>query len=115
MRKRKQGRTLARTHQQQKALLISLSRGLLQNGRIRTTLARAKELRGFVEPHITRAKKGDMAARRELNKLYDKNVVSVIVDQVAPRYKDRPGGYTRIIKLGSRPSDGAEMALIELV
>lgn len=115
MKKRKKGRTLAKTSKQQKALLVSLSRALIEHGQIKTTLARAKELRRFIEPHITKTKKGNLSARRQLATLYDTEYIQKLTNELGPRYKDRPGGYTRIIKLGPRSSDGAEMALIQLV
>lgn len=115
MRKRRQGRKLGREQGQRRALLKSLSRSLILQERIKTTEAKAKELRPFVEKHITCAKKGDLASRRMLAKFFSKQVVKKLVDEIGPRYKTRKGGYTRIIKLGPRQRDSAKMAIIELV
>lgn len=92
-----------------------LSRALFLKERITTTEARAKEARSFVEKFVTKAKKGDLAARRHLRKYFSESLVKKIVDEIAPRYKERKGGYTRIIKLGQRSGDGAKMAIIELI
>ncbi len=117
MRKRKKGRILSRKIDQRKALLRSLTRNLILKERIITTEAKAKEARPFVEKLITRAKKGNLASwRLLLSKMNnDKKIVEKLIKEIAPRYKDRPGGYTRIIKLGQRKSDGSRMAIIELV
>ena len=85
------------------------------NERIKTTEAKAKELSSFAEKLITRAKKGDLASRRILARYFSKSLVKKLVDEIGPRYKKRGGGYTRIIKLGPRKSDGAKMSIIELV
>lgn len=111
----KKGRTLHRTSEQRKALLNTLASSLVIHKKIKTTEAKAKELAPFVEKKITKAKKGDIAARRLLAKNFSSNVVSKLIDEIAPQYKERAGGYTRIVKLGPRKSDGAEMAIIELV
>ena len=115
MRKLVKKRKFSRKRGQRKALLKSLSRELFLNERIKTTEAKAKEMRKMVEKSITKAKKGDLAARRILVKLFSKEVVKKVVEEVAPRYEKRAGGYTRIIKLGPRKLDGARMAIIELV
>jgi len=115
MRKRQKGRKLNRERDQRKALLKSISRSLLLHKRIKTTEAKAKEISGFTEKLITRAKKGDLASRRLLLKIHSNDVVKKLIDEIGPQFKDRPGGYTRIIKLGPRKSDGAKMAIIELV
>ena len=108
---------LSRESAQRKALLMNLSRDVIDHGRIRTTHAKAKALRPEVEKLITLAKRGDLHARRQAMAALgqDKFVVYKLFEEVAPRYTDRPGGYTRILKLGPRPSDATEMALIELV
>lgn len=108
-------RKFSRKRGQRKALLKSLSRELFLNEKIKTTEAKAKEMRKMVEKSITKAKKNSLAARRMLSKLFSEDIVKRIIDEIAPRYKDRNGGYTRIIKLGPRKSDGARMAIIELV
>lgn len=115
MRKLKQGRKLSREKDQRKALLKSLARAIFLHEKIKTTEAKAKEASMFAEKCITRAKKGDLSSRRILAKYFSKDLVKKIVDEIAPKYKDRKGGYTRIIKLGPRKSDGAKMAIIELV
>ncbi len=115
MRKRKQGRKFGRESDQRKALLKSLTRALLKHGKIKTTEAKAKELGPEVEKLITKALKGDVAARRMLAKSLSSELVKKIVKEISPKYKDRKGGYTRIIKLGPRKSDSAKMAIIELI
>jgi len=115
MRKLKKGRKFSRKRGQRKALIKNLSAQLFLKEKIKTTEAKAKTLRTFTEKHITRAKKGDLASRRYLLRFFSKNIVKKLIDEIAPRYKERPGGYTRIVKLGPRKSDGAKMAIIELV
>ena len=115
MRKLKKSRKLSRKKDQRKALLKSLARALFLQEKIKTTEAKAKEVSAFAEKFITRAKKQNLASRRILAKYFSKNLVKKLVEEIAPRYKERKGGYTRIIKLGPRKSDGAKMAIIELV
>lgn len=115
MRKRKRGRKLSRKRGQRRALLKSLARELFLKEKIKTTEAKAKEASSFIEKQISRAKVGNLSSRRLLAKKFSLQVVKKIVDEIAPRYKKRKGGYTRIIKLGQRKSDGARMAIIELV
>ena len=115
MRKLKQGRKLSRKRNQRKALLKSLAGAIFLHEKIKTTEAKAKEVSSFAEKCITRAKKGDLSSRRILAKYFSKDLVKKLVDEIGPKYKDRKGGYTRIIKLGPRKSDGAKMAIIELV
>lgn len=115
MRKLKQGRKLSRKKDQRKALLKSLASAIFLHKKIKTTEAKAKEVSSFAEKCITRAKKGDLSSRRILVKYFSKDLVKKLIDEIAPKYKDRKGGYTRIIKLGPRKSDGAKMAIIELV
>lgn len=99
-----------------KALLKGLVESLVEHGRIKTTIDKAKELRRHVEKAVTLGKKGDLATRRLLLSRYPSElVVQMIMTNLAPRFKSRPGGYTRIIKLGRRPGDNAEMAFIEFV
>ncbi|NTV30579.1 50S ribosomal protein L17 [candidate division WWE3 bacterium] len=118
MRKRKAQTKLSRTTSHRKALLKNLSQELIRHGKIRTTLAKAKALRPFVEPIINRAK-SDSAHSQQLlaNVLFDRDVVKILIEKVGPRYtsENRQGGYTRIIKLGQRQGDGAEEAIILLV
>lgn len=115
MRNLKRGRKLHREKGQREALLRSLGGSLVLKGRITTTEAKAKELRRFIEKKITKAMKADMATRRYLGGYFPKEVVKKLVDETAPSYKDRKGGYTRIIKIGRRKNDGAEIVKIELV
>lgn len=112
----KRGARLAGGPSQQKALLRNQATELFRHGRITTTHAKAKFLRPYAEKLITKAKRGDLHNRRlVVAELRDKDVVAHLFDEVAPRFTDRPGGYTRIIKLGPRKGDNAPMALIELV
>ncbi|HBC32189.1 MAG TPA: 50S ribosomal protein L17 [Clostridiales bacterium] len=98
------------------AMLRNMTADLITHGRIRTTVTRAKELRRVAERTITLGKRGDLHARRQaLAYLYDKDAVYKLFEEVAPKYKDRNGGYTRILRIGPRRGDGAEMAIIELV
>jgi large subunit ribosomal protein L17 len=97
-------------------MLSNLAASLIEEEEITTTVTRAKQLRPYVEKMITKARRGDLHARRlVLRKIQDTQVVTKLFDEVGPRYADRPGGYTRIIKLGPRRGDGAEMAKVELV
>ena len=104
----------SRSHK--KAMLANLSCSLITHKIIKTTHSRAKELRRFIEPLITRAKRGDLHARRiVLKKIKHKDIVHTLFHDIAPVYSDRPGGYTRITKLGFRDNDRAEVSMIELV
>jgi len=116
MRHRVKGRKLKRTASHRLALLRSLATSLLKHKKIKTTVAKAKELRTFVEPIITRAKENTVHARRVVNAdIKDRAVVKELFDEIAPKVGERPGGYTRVVKLGQRKGDAAEMAIIELV
>ncbi len=126
MRHQKVGRKLSRTASHRKALLASLSTALIKHKKIRTTLAKAKETRRIIEPIITRARDAylseksgnpvDVHARREVAKfIQDKDAVKMLFTDVAEKVGKRPGGYTRVLALGNRLGDGAEMAVIELV
>lgn len=115
MRKRKQGRKLSRKRDQRKALLKGLMRSLLLHEKIKTTEAKAKEIQPLTEKFITKAKKGDLSARRRIARFLSKELTKKLVDEIAPKYKEKKGGYTRIIKLGLRKSDGTKMVIIELV
>ncbi|MFW6123804.1 MAG: 50S ribosomal protein L17 [Acidobacteriota bacterium] len=107
---------LGRDSAQRKALLRSLLTSFLEKERITTTKAKAKALRPVAEKMITLAKNGSLHARRRvLRTVYKKDVVKKLFEDIGPRFAERPGGYTRIIKLGPRDGDGAEMAVIELV
>lgn len=117
MRHRVQGRKLKRTASHRKAMLKNMATSLLKYERIRTTTAKAKELRTFVEPIITKAKVDSLHNKREvLKKIRDRKILVKLFEDIALRYKDRPGGYTRIIKLATtRPGDNSKMCYIELV
>lgn len=116
MRHRKKGRQLSRTHTHRKATLRNLATSLFRHERIETTTAKAKELRPYAERLITLARRGDIHARRLAGrKIQDRHVLGKLFDDIAPRYAERPGGYTRILKLRNRKGDAAEMSLIELV
>ena len=116
MRHLQKGRSLSRSISHRKALLSNLAQELFQRKRIRTTLAKAKELRSYAEKLVTNAKKGHLAARRHaLRRLNRASVVKTLFDEIAPSYANRNGGYTRIIKLGQRIGDSAPLAIIELV
>ncbi|MBQ1404053.1 MAG: 50S ribosomal protein L17 [Firmicutes bacterium] len=109
-------RKLGRSSDHRKAMLRNLVTDLLREERITTTKFRAKEAGREAEKMITLAKKGDLAARRQVMAyLYDEDVVSKLFDDIAPRYEDRNGGYTRILKLGPRRGDAAEEVFLELV
>lgn len=110
------GKKLGRTASHRKATMAALAVALIEERRITTTVAKAKELRRFVEPLITKAKVDSTHNRRQVfSKLNDKYAVTELFEEVGPLAKDRPGGYTRVLKLGFRQGDGAELAVIELV
>jgi large subunit ribosomal protein L17 len=117
MRHQRNRHKLSRDSAHRKALLMNLSKELIDHERIETTTAKAKAVKPEVERLITLAKRGDLHARRQaLSALgQDKFVVYKLFEEIAPRYAERPGGYTRILKLGPRKSDATEMALLELV
>lgn len=115
MRKRIKIKKFNRTRGPRKALMKSLGRALILNQRIETSDAKAKALSVFIEKKITIAKKGDLSATRQLRRIFSEDVTDKLMKNIAPLYKDRQGGYTRIIKLGQRKSDGANMSIIELV
>ncbi len=116
MNHRKSGRKLGRSVSHRKALFRNMVTSLLEHEQIRTTDAKAKELRGIADRMITLGKRGTLHARRQaLETIRSKEVTSKLFDVLAKRYSERPGGYTRVIKLGRRPGDAAEMSIIELV
>lgn len=116
MRHRVAGRQFGRNTDQRKALFRGLVTSLLEHGRIETTVAKAKEIKGIAEKIITLGKKGDLHARRRvLSYLYKEDVVTKLFDKIAPRMQGRDGGYIRIVKTRQRLGDGAPMAVIELV
>lgn len=112
----KRGRRLGGSPSHQKAILSNLAQELFWDERVTTTIAKAKMLRPYAEKMITKARTGSLHARRLILKdIEDTEVVTRLFDEVAPRYAERPGGYTRIVRLGPRRGDGAEMAIVELV
>ena len=116
MRHQKSGRALGRTSSHRKAMYRNMAASLIRHETIRTTLPKAKELRRVVEPLITLAKQ-DGASRRRLafDRLRDRASVGKLFSDLGPRFKDRPGGYLRILKIGHRPGDAAPMALVQMV
>jgi large subunit ribosomal protein L17 len=116
MRHRQSGRKLNRNSSSRKALFRSLTTSLFRHELIRTTLPKAKELRGFAEPLITMAKTDSVANRRlAFARIRDREVVTKLFNELGPRYESRPGGYLRILKCGFRTGDNAPMAYVELV
>ncbi|HIB73040.1 MAG TPA: 50S ribosomal protein L17 [Candidatus Marinimicrobia bacterium] len=116
MRHRKKGKKLGVNPSHRRALLANLAENLIIHKRIKTTDARAKELRRYIEPLVTKAKKGDLNSIRMITKkIRHKDVLNILLNNIAPLYDDRNGGYTRIIKLGFRDNDRASISLIEFV
>jgi len=115
MKKRKSGRKFNRESGQRRALLKGLATALILKERIKTTEAKAKEVSSYVERFITIAKKGDLNSKRRLLQFFALKIVKKLIEELAPRYQARHGGYTRVVKLGQRFSDGSRTALIEFV
>jgi large subunit ribosomal protein L17 len=116
MRHHRAGKKLGRDSAHRKALYANLAGSLIEHGRIKTTAAKAKAVKPFAEQMITLGKRGDLAARRQaIAELRSQDVVHQLFAEVAPRFAERPGGYTRIVKLGPRQGDAAEMVYLELV
>ena len=116
MRHLKSGNRLSRETSHRKALLQNLSKSLIEHGRITTTVAKAKELRSHVEPLVTLAKEDTIHHRRlAFAWLRDNGLVAKLFNELAPKFKERPGGYTRTLKIGPRVGDAAPMAIIEFV
>ena len=116
MRHRAKGRQLSRTATHKKALLRNMAASLFRHDRIVTTQAKAKELRPYAERLITLARRGDLHARRQVERrIKDREVLGRLFKEIGPRFASRPGGYIRILKLGHRPGDAAELARIELL
>ncbi len=115
MRKRNKGNILSRPKNQRKALLKSLATGLFLHGKIITTVPKAKVLRSVADKFITRAKGNTLADRRLLAAALAPQIVKKLMEEIAPQYATRKGGYTRLIRMGRRPSDGASMVIVELV
>ena len=115
MRHKKIGRRLGRDSSHRKAMFRNMAASLIEHESISTTLSKAKELRRTLEPLITLAKEDDVSRRRRaFNKIRNRAAVGKLFNEIGPRFKDRPGGYLRILKKGSRPGDSAPMALIQL-
>ncbi len=116
MRHRAKGRQLSRTSSHRRALLNNMASSLFEHGRVVTTEAKAKELRPFAEKLITLARRGDLHARRLVERrIKDRDTLGKLFSEIGPRFAARPGGYTRILKMGHRPGDGADIARIELL
>lgn len=115
MNKRKRGRKFSMKADPRRALLRSLLRALIDKEKIETTEAKAREMRSFAEKLITRAKQGRLIDRRHIARALGDTLAKKLIENIAPTFKDRKGGYTRVIKLGSRESDSAKVAIIELV
>ena len=116
MRHQKKKKILGREKHQRKALLVSLCNNLILNGKITTTLAKAKFMKPELEKLITKAKSNTLANKRQLQKaLNNEKTVKMLLEKIGPKYKERPGGYLRIIKVGERKGDRAKLALIEFV
>ncbi len=116
MRHQKSGRTLGRNSSHRKAMYRNMASSLIRHETIRTTVPKAKELRRVIEPLITLAKKDGVAQRRlAFDRLRDKETVGKLFKELGPRFKDRPGGYLRILKIGNRPGDSAPMAIVQLL
>ena len=116
MRHRSKGRLLSRTKAHRRAMLRNMASSLFQHDKVETTNAKAKELRPYAERLITLARRGDLHARRQVERqIKDRDVAGRLFKEIGPRFAARPGGYTRILKLGHRQGDGAEMARIELL
>jgi large subunit ribosomal protein L17 len=116
MRHQRAGKKLGRDAAHRKALYANLAGALIEHGRIKTTVTKAKAVKPLAEQMITLGRRGDLHARRQaVAFLRSKDVVHHLFAEVAPRFRDRPGGYTRIVKIGPRPGDAAEMAYLELV
>src|SRR5213592_319021 len=116
MRHRRAGKKLGRDSAHRKALYSNLAGALIEHGRIKTTEAKAKAVKPFAEQMITLGKRGDLHARRQaVAHLRSEEIVHRLFADVGPRYAERPGGYSRIVKLGPRPGDAADMVYLELV
>jgi large subunit ribosomal protein L17 len=115
MHRREKNRKLSREKDQRRALLRTLASAFLGKEKIKTTEAKAKELSVFIERKITVAKKENLPSKRLLSSFFSPKIVKKLIQEIIPRYKDRKGGYTRIIRLGPRKSDGAKMVIIELI
>ena len=115
MKKRKTGRILSRKKGVRQALLVSMVRSLAHKEKIQTTQAKAKEVAPLMDRLITKAKQDTLHTRRELLRYFGSKLVKKMVEEIGPRYRDRQGGYTRVVKIAPRKSDAAKMAIVELI
>jgi large subunit ribosomal protein L17 len=115
MNKQKKGRKLHRKRDVRKALMKTMATSLILKGKIKTTEAKAKELSPFIEKKITKAKKGGVATLRYLRTFFSEKTAKKLMTEIAPKYQERKGGYTRIVRMGKRKSDSSKMAIIELI
>ena len=116
MRHRKKGRGFNRTAEHRKAMMRNMATSLFLHGRVETTTEKAKELRRYAEPIITKAKRGDLHARRLVARdIQNPEAVHKLFTEIGPKYAERPGGYTRVLHLGHRQGDAAEISILELV
>lgn len=115
MRHQTVGRKFGRKKDDRDALMRLLTKSLIEHGKIKTTEAKAKELRPYVEKMVSKAREKNVSARRLVVAKIGKSMTKKLFDEIAPRYKDRPGGYTRVIKLGNRKGDASPIAIIEFV
>lgn len=111
----KKGRKFGRERGQRKALLKSLVLALFEKGKITTTEAKAKEIKPYAEKLITKSRQASVSQRRKIAESFSQKITKKLINEIAPRYKEKSGGYARIVKLGRRKSDGAKMAVIELI
>lgn len=116
MRHRVKGRSFGRTAEHRKAMMRNMATSLFLHGRVETTTEKAKELRMFAEPIITKAKRGDLHARRLVARdIKDAEALHKLFTEIGPKFAERAGGYTRVLHLGHRPGDAADVSIIELV
>jgi large subunit ribosomal protein L17 len=116
MRHRVEGRKLGRTYSHRKAMLANMVTSLFDKERIETTIPKAKEARSLAERLITKAKTDSVASRRRVNRIVrDRKILKKLFEEISPRFADRPGGYTRIIRVGYRQGDAAEVGILELL
>ncbi|MEX2283524.1 MAG: 50S ribosomal protein L17 [Gemmatimonadota bacterium] len=116
MRHRKKGHSFGRTSEHRDAMFRNMATSLFLHGRVETTTQKAKDLRRYAEPLITKAKRGDLHARRLVaRKIQDDQALAKLFSEIGPRFAERAGGYTRVLHLGHRPGDAADMSIIELV
>ena len=116
MRHNRKGHSFGRTAEHREAMFRNMATSLFLHGRVETTTQKAKDLRRYAEPLITKAKRGDLHARRLVaRKIQNDQALSKLFEEIGPRFAERAGGYTRVLHLGHRPGDAADMSIIELV